>query len=276
MQTPIILLTGNAGVGKDTVAELIRQNDDKIISLAMADPIKRLASKMFNIPYNYLWGSSLQRSLPIEGFEVGEANDVIDRVQLDVYRLVNVIAKEDPTLYATFSPIDSLIKYVRNLKDFSRTNKVTTRYILQTLGTEWGRKQVHTDLWVLYAINTINRLLVGDCDYTSPGGTIHKDGCYYNAGVITDGRFRNEILKAKNIGCTIVNVTRSTELSSIARSTGVPGHQSEVELDTVPPYWADYTLVNQNLSETKLDVLAFLTEWKTPRTVSWSKDINLE
>jgi len=36
---------------------------------------------------------------------------------------------------------------------------VTPRYLLRTLGTEWGRELVHTDLWVLLAEQRIERRL---------------------------------------------------------------------------------------------------------------------
>jgi hypothetical protein len=272
MLTPIIMLKGAAGVGKDTVAALIKAQDPKIISLAMADPIKRLASKMFGIPYAYLWGDSIERSKPIEGFSMDPIPNIVSRVHIEVENIVQVIAAEDPVAYQCSNPMDTLSKYLAELKTYSKYNPVTTRYILQTLGTEWGRNKVHQNLWVLYAIRTINRLLVGGLDYTSPGGLAYNKNTYYNAGLITDGRFRNEVLKAKNIGCTILHVSRSTELSDLAKRTGAPGHQSEAELETIPDYWADYILVNQDRDETELNVRSFLTQWKSSSIIDWKKD----
>lgn len=272
MLTPIIMLKGQAGVGKDTVAALIQRQDQRIISLAMADPIKRLAYKMFDIPYNYLWGDSIQRSKPIEGFEVGVVNNVVSKVESDVVNITRVIASEDPVTYSIFNPMDTLTKYVSDLKNYVKSNSVTTRYILQTLGTEWGRNKVHQDLWVLYAISTINKLLVGGLDYTPQKGLVYNKPSYYNAGLITDGRFRNEVLKAKNIGCTILHISRSTELSQLAKQSGVPGHQSEMELETIPDYWADYVLENNDIDHTELNVRSFLTKWKTSHKIDWTKD----
>ena len=272
MLTPIIMLKGSAGVGKDTVAELIRRQDGRIVSLAMADPIKRLAHKLFDIPYNYLWGDSVQRSKPIEGFEVGHIPNIISKVSLPVEQMLRVIAAEDPISYQCSSPLDTLSNYLADLKNYSKANAVTTRYILQTLGTEWGRNKVHQDLWVLYAIQTINRLLVGGLDYTAPGGLVYSGKSYYNAGLITDGRFRNEVLKAKNIGCTILHISRNTDLSDLAKTTGAPGHQSETELETIPDYWADYVLENNDIDHTELNVRSFLTKWKTSDSIDWKKD----
>jgi len=104
---------------------------------------------------------------------------------------------------------------------------VTTRHILQTLGTEWGRNCVDQDIWVKRAI-----------DHTIPQ--------WESAGVldfvVTDVRFLNEAELLREAGFVIVRVERPGygpspttwwERCLHAATFGLLGrveHQSESEL----------------------------------------------
>lgn len=61
MHTPIVLLVGQAGSGKDTVASFMVKNHGAI-SIAHADPMKRLCALIFGFTEDQLWGSSDQRN----------------------------------------------------------------------------------------------------------------------------------------------------------------------------------------------------------------------
>lgn len=65
------------------------------------------------------------------------------------------------------------------------------RYLLQTLGTEWGRNLVHTDLWLLLAEQRVIRLRDLNCDV-----------------VITDVRFENEATWLRNMGGELWHIHR--------------------------------------------------------------------
>lgn len=60
---------------------------------------------------------------------------------------------------------------------------VTPRWIMQTLGTEWGRDLIHPDLWIKIAMAKVRRLL-------SQGFSV----------VIDDMRFPNEYRAVKELG----------------------------------------------------------------------------
>jgi ABC-type oligopeptide transport system ATPase subunit len=62
-----VAICGKAGSGKDTVAKIITKlvcpNNEVVVQLAFADPIKEIAYTMFpSIPNKYLYGSSKYRA----------------------------------------------------------------------------------------------------------------------------------------------------------------------------------------------------------------------
>lgn len=67
--------------------------------------------------------------------------------------------------------------------------EVSMRHLLQTLGTEWGRQQIHPDLWVMCAQAYFERF----------SGFDH---------VIDDVRFENEAALIRKMGGVIIHVTR--------------------------------------------------------------------
>lgn len=93
------------------------------------------------------------------------------------------------------------------------------RQMMQTLGTEWGRNCVHTDLWLLLAERQIQRARADDW-----AGT-----------VITDVRFHNEADMILRNGGVLWHIHRDDAVT-------VNAHASE-EMD-----WSEYprTLISNN------------------------------
>lgn len=81
------------------------------------------------------------------------------------------------------------------------------RELMQTLGTEWGRQQVHPDLWILLAQATLLR--------RGPGM------------IITDLRFENEASWVRSKGGCVIHVERKL-------APGVNEHSSEKGLQRAP------------------------------------------
>jgi hypothetical protein len=77
----------------------------------------------------------------------------------------------------------------------------TPRWMLQTVGTEWGRRMVHPELWVRSAL--------------------HRAG---SAAVLSDVRFRNEAEAIRDRGGYVLRVHRPEELE-------IGAHASETPLD---------------------------------------------
>lgn len=91
------------------------------------------------------------------------------------------------------------------------------RYLWQTLGTEWGRHQVHPDIWLICA----GRWLA-----------VHGPGM-----IVGDVRFENEADWIRSQGGCIVHVVRE----GCATIEGSATHQSEVGIESK---YSDYTLWN--------------------------------
>lgn len=70
---------------------------------------------------------------------------------------------------------------------------VTMRHLLQTLGTDWGRKLIHPDVWVMAASRRIDALLAAGANV-----------------VIEDVRFENEAEFIRERGGSIFHVDRLT------------------------------------------------------------------
>lgn len=85
---------------------------------------------------------------------------------------------------------------------------VTPRWIMQTLGTDWGRKLIHPDLWVNMAKARIEQTI----------GNIVVDDC----------RFENEAQVIRDLGGKVVGIRRDGTAS-------VGDHESE---DGVAPDWS--------------------------------------
>ena len=59
----LIGMYGEIGSGKSSASEIFREKDYMIV--AIADRIKRIASRLFNINENSLWGRSKKRNVPV-------------------------------------------------------------------------------------------------------------------------------------------------------------------------------------------------------------------
>jgi cytidylate kinase len=70
------------------------------------------------------------------------------------------------------------------------------RELLQTLGTDWGRKMIHENLWIVIALNNIAKI-------TEAGGNV----------VVTDVRFDNEATALTLAGGSVWQVNRPCETS---------------------------------------------------------------
>lgn len=77
-------------------------------------------------------------------------------------------------------------------KDLAQYIQVTKRYLYQTLGTEWGRKMIHPNIWLMIAdIRVIEVIDIG-----------------YEHIVIDDVRFENEADYIRERGGVIIHIER--------------------------------------------------------------------
>jgi hypothetical protein len=239
--TPLIILSGKAGSGKDTVAGMLASYGMQPI--AMADPMKRMAQLLFGFTDDQLWGSSESRNAPVgidrdiftKNFENPLSNQAIN-VQLDtmLQGLIGDPVAAWPTFKAWYKGV-----CIHALE----LNGITPRYVLQTLGTEFGRAY-NENMWVDGAKRTAFKLLAGGHAYTKEKGLVRAGEIVPPTFVvITDGRFRNELLAVLAVAGETVKITRKTDEAATARA-GVLGHSSEKELLGIPENFYTHSIEN--------------------------------
>ena len=144
----ILGLTGKAGAGKDTVADMIYSKRAGWYRLSFAGPIKAML---------------------LESGLVSGAS------------LANRLAKDRPLQPWGKSP----------------------RQLMQSLGTEWGRKLVHPDIWLLLLDQKVT-----NASEHGAGGVI-----------ITDVRFENEADAIRRAGGVVLHVVREAAANVAAHSS---------------------------------------------------------
>jgi hypothetical protein len=196
----ILGITGKAGSGKDTVADILVR-DHHFTKVSFADPMKRICRDVFEFTDAQLWGPSEMRNAPDEryprdrkypggGFSIGQGF-------------------------------------------------LTPRLALQTLGTEFGRF-CYENVWVDYALRLASLLENSptSLDYTAREGAFPFRGnvghLFPRAGVvIPDVRFPNEVDAIEKAGGRVVRIVRPG--AGLAGSAA--HHVSETALDGVAiPY----------------------------------------
>ena len=234
MSLPLILLFGQAGSGKDTVADFMVQ-DHGAVTLALADPMKRLARHVFGFNQEQLWGPSSCRNAPDPRTQdPGEQNLILQRFYGPRTQewLYEVLPCPTPRAEAEFK------QWFLGMMESAKTKPLTPRLVLQTLGTEFGRHQSR-DTWIRLAIGSSLKLLGGGHSYTRTGGLIEDPEAENPRWVVvTDGRFLNEIIAvdaAGGIGIKIMGPDMI--MTAAAKAAGVAGHASESEQGRAPDHF---------------------------------------
>lgn len=231
---PLILLSGKAGSGKDTVGEMLEQELGFAQRIALADPIKRFGYHVLEMPEDVLWGASELRGIKFDRRTLA-VNYGSSGARLD--RWVGEVAE------ATGKPEQDVANALHSwfhihVGDLGSVGGITARSVLQTLGTEFGR-YLDQDVWVKCAKKAADECLSGRIGYDKiHGSTTPKQT---NVVIVTDGRFRNEVLAVRAWGGVAIRVWNPA-------AQGLEGeaakHASETEQDTIPGWWFSKTLVN--------------------------------
>ena len=165
----IIGITGQppAGSGKDTVADFLVK-EYGFVSVAFADPMKRICADVFGWDKEVLWGSSEKRNEPDKRFKrpLSEWHEAVVKG----------------------------LQVPRELVLTPEMSYLTPRYALQRLGQEWAR-DCYADTWVDYGMRVIKKVLAGEAVYTAVGGLDYDLTGYTGKPtgiVIPDVRYNNE------------------------------------------------------------------------------------
>ena len=226
---PIISITGKAGSGKNSFATLIAQSygQDKVKLISFADPLKNLARDLFGIEEELLFGPSEGRATELDSDKSAFWDKVENNLRNPLFtnQLLTLFGKTDPFAVAVpKATLFSLIKDMRNQYQGAFT-RLTVRKVLQELGTTWGRA-VDPGVWINFTKNVAANHLRNGADLV----------------IITDTRFRNEVLALKDVGAIMVKIEATGRGASM--SHGESTHVSETSQDSIPSFWFDWRITN--------------------------------
>ena len=214
----IIGLSGLAGSGKDTVANVLADKYS-FVRVALADVIKRYCMELYDFSYDQLWGESNLRNIP-------------DKRYLREHHVFS----NDNVCECCGYDLKTTIEHQKCY--------LTPRYALQRFGGEGGRA-AYDDVWVNYTMKIAEKLLADvDYSYKPHIGLIKDVLCSFelNGIVISDCRYSNELNAIKQRNGKIVRIVRS--------GAGLKGpaanHSSESEQLEIPDSMFDYILYNND------------------------------
>lgn len=157
MTRHFIILSGEAGAGKDSVADILvdRHGYRKVM---LSDEMKRFAGRVFGFTDEQLYGPSTMRNEPDPRW----ARPCPDCRGLGLTQLAEPGAPSSARLCKTCDGMGKI-------------NDNSPRRVLQLLGDEWGRQLIHPDIWTMSSRPMLE-------DLVAQGTRI----------VINDARFEND------------------------------------------------------------------------------------
>jgi hypothetical protein len=258
----LIGVCGEAGCGKDTVADMLVKSHG-YIKIALADKIKRICKDVFDFSDAQLWGPSKMRNepdrrylrvRPLDGWlchscAVRELGDNFEEKSIGALGIHACILckQESPRMQSHRVALPGAY--------------LTPRHALQQLGTEWGR-HCYENVWVDYTLGIAKKILAAG----------PKDGPVYwpttglsffprtfeqplpSGVVISDVRFHNEVKAVTDAGGKLIRLKRKTSLTPQQSN-----HQSELEMQEMPDSIFHAVIDNQDMSLEQLEIAVSCT-----------------
>ena len=243
----LIGIVGHAGSGKDVVAGFMVERG--FASIALADPMKAVCQDVFGWSKESLWGPSELRSMEDK------------RSNVTICNHCGWFGQDTDLKYPYGEEGNGRCPRCQEW-DNVKTLPLSPRIALQILGTQFGRA-LYPDIWIDLAIRRAKAIMdpltkIGNVPFIDSvkWPEDHKAECHGVA--ISDVRFANEMTLIKENGGKLIHVTRP---SADKGSTGISGHASETEQDTIPNEWYDLTLNNSGtIADLETHVDALLNE----------------
>jgi len=247
--TAIISFLGVSGSGKDTAGEVLAREMGGFC-IAFADPMKRFCMSALGLTADQLWGNSKEKPILKTQLKVIEENF---QFVLDGTPLADKLGAACNGVYVGHDRTE------RSLREWwsgiASEKKLTPRRVLQTFGTEFGRKYLSTGFWVQCGLRAAGAVLSGEHTYSNHYGLTKNDGgsIAKNVMVFTDCRFRNEVLALKKIGAKVYRIRRMAKVKRSDKLTIDVKHSSEAEQGGIPDFWLDGVLLNHDGEKEKFE-----------------------
>jgi hypothetical protein len=223
---PIIMIYGNAGSGKDYIAAKIESDPGfpYVAKIALADPIKELLVRVVDWPeHSDLFGPSSERS-NVRFWKSDKATRTKTLMEREAPIVVNkYIEQLEIGRNRTQKHIDDLLAICSKI--IYRKAGTSARMALQEVG-DWGRA-IHPELWIRLTLQRAEELLSNSLIRT-------------DTVIITDGRYKNEVLAIKKIGGAVIKV------NPLNKDFVPDKHSSEQDQVNIPDFWFDTVLNNSN------------------------------
>ena len=201
----LIGIMGKSKSGKDTIGQMLVEHDPRGATLAFADKLKEVVMDLFGETHDDLYteeGKSKKTEYPL--FKCPGCSSV------------------KCALVAPNQVLCSACTAIGEPQAF-RTHW-QWREIAQYIGTE-GCRFVDENVWVRHALSRAHMILEGNVK----GMTSDAKPKLFVA--ITDCRFKSEMNAIKKAGGEVWRIRRP---ATDKKGTGISGHQSETEMDTIP------------------------------------------
>ena len=207
----IVAIVGKAGSGKDTIANHLTQ-EHGFAQIALADPLKRYAQKVFRFSEDQLWGPSHLRNEEDVRFGV-DAHDILDSSDAWVATFARAKAFNATWVREVLPSSGLLIDMATHnlgtwLSDLRESKEpLSPRSVLQSLGTEWGRALRDT-IWLDHCLLVAGKIQQGSFTYMKTKGPQYDPTVTGTPVVISDVRFANELEAIKNAKGYLIKVNR--------------------------------------------------------------------
>jgi len=232
--------------------------------------MKRFLLKTFGFTEEQLWGPSEMRNGVDSRFDNNWRlwSETRHRLRSDASWFVEEVLPDLDDAEHILA-VKKLVDWGNEITDTKNRSGITPRKVLQSMGTEWGRA-VSRDVWSNYAKTTAFKLLGGGYSYNRVSGLVTDATSNPNFVVITDGRFRNEIVNVLAVGGSVWDISSPKVLkedNAAVEAAGIKGHASEAELKSVPLHFFTNVFVNNksaglDFCEKKV-VERMVNEWGT-------------